>query len=166
MHLFIKLRRILGHSIAIRKNSPHRELFVYEPMTNFPEVLASTLNLIPIFWGNMMNTCRSEVNLLKLFVFFTIYGLKSNNYSTLMHKTWIRQIKICFKSLKWLNIIQCLPECYSIFALRSNTWTLNHHFFAFSTIRLRLQRFAIGFDEESLSRTLLRWNLIFILEIN
>ena len=38
---------------------------------------------------------------------------------------------------------------YDIFALRSNTSTSNHHFFASSTIRLRLQGFVIRFDDKS-----------------
>ena len=45
-------------------------------------------------------------------------------------------------------------------ASRSNTSTLNHHFFASSTIQLRLQRFAICFDDESRSGTPLRLNLV------
>ena len=42
-----------------------------------------------------------------------------------------------------------MAECYSIFALRLNTLTLNHHFCDLSTIRLRLQRFVIRLEEES-----------------
>ena len=98
----------------------------------------------------MTNTCRSETNQLEQFVFLTIYGSKSNNYSTLMQKTQIRRIKIHLITRKWLNIIKYLPECYLIFALifalRSNTSTANHHFFASPTIRLRLQRFVIRLD--------------------
>ena len=88
--------------LLFEKNSPLRELFVYEPMTNLPEVFTSTPNRIPIFWANMTNTCWSKANLLELFMFLTIYESKSNNYSTLMHKTWI---KICLITQKWLNII-------------------------------------------------------------
>ena len=46
--------------LLFKKNSPLRELFVYEPMTNFPEVFASTPNRIPIFWVNITNACQSE----------------------------------------------------------------------------------------------------------
>ena len=67
-----------------------------------------------------MNTCRSEANQLQLFVFLTICGSKSNNYSTLMHKTRIRRIKIHLTTQKWLNIVQYLPECYSIFDIRND----------------------------------------------
>ena len=52
-----------------------------------------------------------------------------------------------------------LPEDYSISASMLNTLTLNHHFFALSTIRLKLQRFVIHFDNESQSGTPLRRNL-------
>ena len=52
-----------------------------------------------------------------------------------------------------------LPECYSIFASMLNTLNLNHQFFALSTIRLKLQRFAIHSDNVSRSGTLLRRNL-------
>ena len=141
------------------------ELFVNEPMTNFPEVFASTSNRIPILWANMMNTCWSEANLLQLLVFSNIYVSKSNNYWTLMHKTQIRWIKIFLITWKWPNNIQYLSECYSIFASiftsRSNTSTSNHHFFALSTIRLRLQRFAIRFNDESRSGTPLNRNMSF-----
>ena len=75
-------------------------------MTNCPEVFASTLNWIPIFWANLTNTCRSEATLLELFMFLTIYGSESNNYSTLMHKTWIRWLKIHWIIWKWPNIIR------------------------------------------------------------
>ena len=44
------------------ENSPLCQLFVNEPMTNFPKVFASTLNWISIFWTNMTNTCQSEAN--------------------------------------------------------------------------------------------------------
>ena len=91
----------------------------------------SPQNRILIFWANMTNTCRSKANLLKLFMFLTIYGSKSNYYATLMYKTRIRWIKICLTIRKWPNII--LPKCYSIFALifalRLNTLTSNYHFF-------------------------------------
>ena len=138
---------------------PLCELFVYEPITNFPEVFASTLNGIPLFRANVTNACQSEVNLLELFLFLTIYGSKSNNYSTLMHKTRTRRIKICLITRKWPNLIPYLLEYYSIFALRSYTSTSKHHFFASSTIRLRLQRYDICFNDESRSGTMLRRNL-------
>ena len=70
-------------------------------------------------------------------------------------------ISICFITRKWTNF---WPEYYSIFASiftsRSNTPTSNHHIFASSTIRLRLQRFAIHFNNESRSGTPLRRNLL------
>ena len=37
-----------------------RELFVYEPMTNFPEVFASTPKQIPIFWANILDIFESN----------------------------------------------------------------------------------------------------------
>ena len=42
------------------------------------EVFASTLSRIPIFWTNTLTICRIEVNQLKLLVFLTICGSKSN----------------------------------------------------------------------------------------
>ena len=47
-------------------------------MTNFPKVFASTQKWIPIFWVNMTNTYHREANMLKLLMFLTIYGSKSN----------------------------------------------------------------------------------------
>ena len=98
-----------------------------------------------------------------LFMFLTICGSKSNNYSTLMHKTWITWIIIHLTTQKWPNIIQYLAECYSIFALifasRLNTSTANHHIFASPTIRLRYQSFGIRLDDEARSGTPLRQNL-------
>ena len=110
---------------------PLHQLFLFEHMMNFPEVFASTPNRIPIFWANITNTFWSEVNQLELFVFLIIYGSKSNNYSTLMHTTWIRWIKICLITRKWPKIIQYLPECYSLSASSSN-----HHFFALPLFNL------------------------------
>ena len=86
------------------------------------------------------------------------------DYLPLMHKTRIRQIKICLTTLKWPNIIQYLPKCYSIFASifasRLNTSTKNHHIFALPTIQLRYQSFGIRLDDESRSRTPLCQNLM------
>ena len=65
---------------------------------------------------------------------------------------------------KWPSIILYSPECYSIFALRSNTSTSNHHFFASSTIQLRLQRFVIRLDDKSRIGTLLRQNSMYIVQ--
>ena len=39
--------------LLFKKKLPLHELFVYEPMMNFPEVFASTPNQIPIFWANI-----------------------------------------------------------------------------------------------------------------
>ena len=86
------------------------------------------------------------------------------DYLTLMHKTWIRRIKIRLTTRKWPNIIQYLPECNSIFALifalRLNTLTANHHIFASPTIQLRYQSFGIQLDDESRSGTPLCRNLM------
>ena len=119
---------------------PIHQLFVYEPLMNWPEVFASTSIQIPTFQGHMTNTYLSKANQLELFMFLTICRLKSNSYSTLMHVT---RIKIQLITQKWPNIIQYSAEYYLIFALRSNTSTSNHHFLASPTVQLRLQRFEI-----------------------
>ena len=61
---------------------------------------------------------------------------------------------------KWPNFIRYSSECYSIFASRSNTLTLNHHFCDQSTIQLRLQRFVIRLKDESRIGTLIHKCLI------
>ena len=132
---------------------PLPQLFVYEPIKKYPEVFNIRLTWIPTFQVNMTNTCRSEANQLKLFVFLTICGSKSNNHSTLMHVTWITWIIIRLITWKWLNIIRFSAECYSIFASRSNTSTLNHQFFALPTIWLRHHSFGIRYGDESQSGT-------------
>ena len=116
-----------------------------------------------MFWANKMNNCGSKAKRSVLFMFLTIFGSKSNNYSTLMHKTRTRRIIICLTTGKWPNIIQYLAQCYSIFASifasRSNTLTVNHHIFASPTIRPRYQSFSIRLDEEYRSGTPLCPNL-------
>ena len=127
---------------------------MYEPKKNYPVLFNIHLTEIPIFWANMMNNCQSEANQLELFMFLTIYGSKWNNYWTLMH---VIRIEIRLINSKIVNIIQYSLECNSIFpstfALRLNTSTSNHDFFALNTILLRLQRFAIRFNDESRSGT-------------
>ena len=73
--------------------------------------------------------------------------------------TQITQIVIRILTQKWLNIIQYLAQCYSIFASRLNTSTSNHHIFASSTIGLRYQILGIRLDGESRSVTPLCQNL-------
>ena len=76
----------------------------------------------------------------------------------LLHGSFVLHV-----SWKWPNTIQYSAECYLIFASilasRSNTSTLNHHFFASPTIWVRHHIFGIRFDDESRSVTLLRWYL-------
>ena len=57
--------------------------------------------------------------------------------------------RIPLKTRKCPNVIRYLPKCYLIFASRLNTSTSNHHFFASSTIQLRLQRFASTMNLEA-----------------
>ena len=119
------------------KNLLLSELFVFEPMTNFPKVFASTQNPILMFWSNMTNTCGSKANLLELFVFLTIYGSKSNNYSTLMHKTRILlclQFDLGYRGLLFASTtnLQAEPRFADI-------W-LQHMFYDFRTKSFKLTR--------------------------
>ena len=58
-------------------------------MKNNLLVFASTPSRIPIFPTNTLTICRIEANQLELFVFLTLCGSKSNNYSTLMQCRFI-----------------------------------------------------------------------------
>ena len=129
------------------------KLFMFEPLKNFPGLLDIRLTWIPILWVNMMNTCRSQANQRELFVFLTIYESKSNNYSQ------IRWIKICLVNSKMaeyhLIFAQMLFNiCFDI-PFEVEYFDLEPSYFASPTIRLKLQRFAICFDNESWSLTLL-----------
>ena len=133
-------------------NLPICQLFVYEPLKNYPNLFNICITQKPAFKANMTNTCCSKANQLELFVFLTICGSKMNNYLTLLHVTWIAQIKIWLITCKWQNIIWYSAKCYSIFAS--------------PTIWLKFQTFAISLEEESRSGTPLCRNLVPTLEIN
>ena len=124
-----------------------------------------------LFFKKIYTTKPDQTN-----TYFQHYIIMLKNMSRISSRGWLRwlnkddQIKKTVNitwedckrhfftlTRKWLNIIWYSSECYSIFVSRLNTSTLNHNFFAAPTIRLKLQRFAIRFVDESWSKTLLVW---------
>ena len=131
-------------------------------MKNNLLVFASTPSRIPIFPTNTLTICRIEANQLELFVFLTLCGSKSNNYSTLMQCRFIYSnntnnnssnnskmaevrfsiFKICFEN-GWNSIFNI---CFDILFL-VEYFNLEPPFFALPTIQLGYSRSVLCLDQ-------------------
>ena len=163
--LYIKLRWILRPGIAIRLKFAALSIICVWTFKKLPQTIPYSPDSNTHILGEYDKYLSKRSKSAWTIRVFIVCGSKSNNYSTLMHKTWRGQI--CLTTPKWPNIIQYLPKCYSIFALifalRLNTSTANHHILASPTIRLRYQSFSNRFDCESRSGTPLRGNLLYLI---
>ena len=129
-------------------------------MKKDPELFSSSPSRIPVFQTNMGNTSRVESSRAKLFVFWTIYGEQSNNYSTMTHlykylmpdssknSTFI--LKNSANNLIFASIFDSILDSRS-----SNSISILQFSYSAST-RLRLQSFDVRLDNEPRVGTPLR----------